>query len=149
MLMRNASLNMLFTLFGYCCRYKDLHLTSRCENNSPGMLLGLFYQLLIAGIELNPGPALTTTSSLHALNGFALHRPDLSALTNITVRSITVPVDGHCFIHALRISISSQPNLEVTYNIIRKLGNKVIEGEDNYFAFYNGNLSSFHTDATT
>jgi hypothetical protein len=118
---RRASLSTLFAFFGVRRRYNELQDPARHDSKSIGRQLAMFYLLLIAGIELNPGPALRS-----------LWQPDLNYSIQQALPTHT-PGDGHCLIHAIKSSLSTYLNLNISLtDIINYAQQELLSNENDH-----------------
>lgn len=88
--------------------------------------------LFTSGIVLNPRPALTATQPLLAIL-------DLSQL-----HIISTPGDGHCLLHALRLSVMSYLHVNLSESLITSsLHNEILTHFDIYMPFVSDSREVF------
>ena len=94
----------------------------------------LVISVLLAGnVQLNPGPALLSRN-----------QPALDSASSLNVRMVPTPSDGHCFFHALHVSIATYVGVHMPYKMVRDfLADEINSHIDAYASFSSSSLSSF------
>ena len=100
---------------------------------------------MCSDVKPNPGPARVQqpTGSTHGRLQLTSHD---DALQRITPKA----GDGHCFIHALHVSMATFLFTNLSYsNLLRQLRNEVIVNEETYMSFLHVKLTAFRAQVSS